>query len=90
MAHTVTLSWTASTDAVDGYNIYRGVATGQETTLVNTALVTGTSFTDTTAVVGSDFYVAKAVKGGVESIASNEVSVVLLPAAPTNLVAVAN
>lgn len=88
MSHTVTLTWTASVDAVEGYNVYRGTATGAETTKLNTALVTGTSFTDSAPVGGQDFYVAKSVLGGVESLASNEVSVTVPPAPPTNLVAV--
>jgi fibronectin type 3 domain-containing protein len=83
----VTLTWTASTSTVDGYNVYRGAAAGQETTKLNTALVTGTSFVDTAPVVGQDFYVVKSSAAGVESIASNEVSVVILPQPPTNLVA---
>jgi len=85
MAHSVSLSWTASSDTVDGYNIYRGTAAGQETTKVNTALVTADTFTDTTAPVGDSFYVARSVIGGVESVNSNEVSAVILPAPPTNL-----
>jgi hypothetical protein len=90
MAHTVTLSWQASTDTVEGYNLYRGSAAGQETTKLNSAVVVGTSFTDTTASVGQSFYVARSVVGGVESINSNEVSVQLRPSAPTNLLAVAS
>ena len=90
MAHTVTLNWDASTDAVDGYNVYRGSVSGQETTLLNTALVTSTSFVDSNPVIGETFYIAKSVKGGIESIASNEAKAVLLPAAPTQLVATIN
>lgn len=90
MAHTVVLTWTASTDAVDGYNLYKGSAAGQETTKVNTAVVVGTTFTDEAATVGESFYVAKSVANGVESVASNEVSVSIRPSAPTNLVAVAD
>lgn len=89
MAHSVNLTWTASTDAVDGYNIYRGSAAGQETALINTSVVTGTSFTDSTAPLGASFYVARSVAGGVESDNSNEVSVSIRPSAPTNLVATA-
>lgn len=87
MAHTVSLNWTASTDTVDGYNVYRGSAAGQESTKLNTAIVVGTSFTDTTPSLGQSFYVARSVAGGIESTNSNEVSVSLQPAAPTQLVA---
>jgi hypothetical protein len=90
MTHTVTLSWVASVDAVDGYDVFRGVAAGQETTKLNTALVTGTTFTDSTPLAGQSFYVAKASLGGVLSVASNEVTVQLQPAPPTNLVSTVN
>lgn len=89
-AHTVTLTWAASTDTVDGYNVYRGTAPGAETTKLNTALVTGTSFTDPSPLGGHDYYDVKASLGGVEAVASNEVSVVVPPAPATNLVAVLN
>lgn len=83
----VKLTWVASTDAVDGYNIYRSVTAGTETTKLNSALVVGTTFTDTAPLAGKNFYVAKSSLGGVESLSSNEISAVLLPAPPTQLVA---
>ena len=86
MTHDVVLSWTASVDVVDGYNIYRGTAAGQETTKVNTIVIVGTTFTDNTVTTGDFFYVARSVKAGIESVNSNEVSAVILPAPPTALV----
>lgn len=83
----VKLTWVASTDAVDGYNVYEGAAAGAETNKLNAALVTSTTFTDPSPKAGKSFYAVKSSLGGVESLASNEVSVVLLPAAPTQLVA---
>jgi hypothetical protein len=88
--HSVSLSWTASTDAVDGYNVYRGALAGQETTRVNTALVTATTYVDAAPPVGPSFYVVRAVKNGVESANSNEVSAVILPQPPTSLVVVSS
>ena len=85
MAHSVSLSWTASTDTVDGYNIYRGLTSGSESTKVNSAVVVGTAFTDSAPLVGSTFYVVRSVKNGAESINSNEVNAVILPAPPTSL-----
>lgn len=86
MAHQAVLTWTASADAVQGYNIYRGTAAGQETTKVNgTTPVTETTYTDTPLPPGPVFYVVRAVENGVESVNSNEVSAVILPAAPTAL-----
>lgn len=90
MAHTVTLTWVASIDTVDGYNVYRGTAAGAESTKLNTALVTGTTFTDSTPLGGHDYYTVKASLGGVEAVASNEVSVVVPPSPATNLVATLN
>ena len=57
------LSWTASADGgIDGYNIYRRTSS----TLwekVNTAIVTGTSYTDNTIPHGAEWeYMVKAVK----------------------------
>lgn len=86
MAHQVVLQWVASTDAVDGYNVYRGSAAGAEsTTALNATPITLLTYTDANAPVGSLFYVVKSVKGGVVSPISNEVTTVILPAAPTNL-----
>ena len=91
MAHSVSLSWTASTDAVDGYNVYRGTGPGAEgTTALNSALVTGTTYVDSTATVGEDYYTVKSSKSGVLSVASNEVSAQLLPAPPTALTVTAS
>jgi hypothetical protein len=76
---------------VDGYNVYRGFSPGAEgTTPLNPALITGTTFTDTTPLVGEDYYVVKASKSGVLSVASNEVAAAILPAAPTGLTVVAS
>lgn len=85
-AHFVTLTWAASVDAVDGYLVFRGTAAGQETTQLTPAPITALTFTDNTALVGEDFYVVKSSLGGVLSVVSNEVSVSLPPAPPTDLV----
>jgi hypothetical protein len=86
MSHSVSLSWTASTDAVDGYQIFRGkTAGGEGATPINPALVTGTTYVDTGATPGEEFYVVKSSIGGVLSSASNEVSTQILPAPPTAL-----
>jgi len=88
MAHNVNLSWTASTDTVSGYNVYRGTVAGGETTLLTATPITGTTYDDATATPGKLFYVVKSVLNGVESAASNEITVSLPPAPPTNLVLV--
>jgi fibronectin type 3 domain-containing protein len=93
MAHSVTLTWTASVDAVAGYNVYRGTnPPGNEgATPINSALVTGTTYVDTAVFAGEkvDYVVTAVSSAGVESIHSNEVSAVVPIAPPTNLTAVA-
>jgi hypothetical protein len=95
MSHSVVLSWVATADAgvagFQGYNIYRSAATGAEgTTPINAAPVNALTYTDTTPLVGTDFYVVKSVVNGVVSLASNEVSTTVLPAPPTNLTVVSS
>lgn len=56
------LGWTASPDAVLGYNIYRLILGASAYTKVNTSIVTGTTFTDNTVPSGGLItYVVKAV-----------------------------
>ena len=88
MAHSVILNWNASPDIpADSYNVYRGTATGQEsTTPLNSTPLTATTYTDTTVEPGTYFYVVKSVANGVLSPVSNEASAVILPQPPTNLV----
>jgi hypothetical protein len=76
LAHTATLSWTASTSTVIGYNVYRGTASGGPYTLVNSSLVSSTQYVDSTALAGQTYYyVATAVaSGNVESTYSNQVT----------------
>ena len=78
-AHSATLSWTASTSAVSGYNVYRGSVSGGPYTLVNTSLVIPLTFTDSAVQSGATyFYVTTAVDGsGNESVFSNEVKAVI-------------
>jgi hypothetical protein len=77
VAHSVSLSWTASTSTVVGYNVYRGTTSGGPYTLITSSPVNGTTFTDTTVQAGATyFYVVTAVDtNGNESVNSNEVSV---------------
>lgn len=80
--HFISLNWTASTSTgVTGYNIYRGTSPGGESsTPLNTAgPVSGTSFTDTTAVAGvTYYYFIKSTNGSAESSPSTEVSAAAL------------
>lgn len=98
-AHSVSLSWTASTDTVDGYQVYRSTTSGAEstsTTPINTALITGTTYTDTTVSIGTQYFYevrAQVTVNGIvtQSVVSNEVeSVVIVPFPPTNLIITAS
>jgi hypothetical protein len=76
VAHSVVLTWTASTSAVVGYNVYRSTTSGGPYTLITGSPVGGITFTDTSVQAGvTYFYVVTAVDGnGVESVNSNEAS----------------
>jgi len=72
--HSVRLSWHASANAVEGYNIYRREeGKGTKYKQINRALVSGTSCTDYDVIAGHTyFYEAKAVRRTAVSQASNE------------------
>jgi fibronectin type 3 domain-containing protein len=53
----VSLSWTASVSTnVMGYNMYRATVSGGPYTLMNNALIPGTSYADNTVVAGQTYY----------------------------------
>jgi hypothetical protein len=70
--HSVDLSWVASVSPnVDGYNVSRGAAPGFTYTRINTALIVGTTYTDSTVASGTTYrYQVTAVSGGLESLPS--------------------
>jgi hypothetical protein len=74
--YSVTLTWVASTSSVSGYNVYRGTISGGPYTKINSSLITGLTYTDSTVVSGTEYYyVATAVdSSGDESVNSNGVS----------------
>lgn len=91
LAHSVTLTWAASPDTVNGYNVYRGTnPPGAENALpLNAALITGLTYVDTAVVAGEklDYVVTAVSAAGLESIHSNEVTVTVPLQPPSNLVA---
>ena len=90
--HKVTLSWTASTDAVDGYNVYMAVnAPGTEAApAVNgSTLITGTTYTATVPSPGVYEFVVTSVENGAESNHSPEVSATVLPFPPSAILVTA-
>lgn len=85
------LSWTANTEGnLAGYNLYRSTSESGTYTKVNSALLTGTSFNDTSALVGVTYYYqlrAVDVHGteGANAIANGtRTSDTSPPATPTN------
>jgi fibronectin type 3 domain-containing protein len=72
--HSAALSWNASTSTVSGYNVYRSTVSGSSYTKINSSLVAGLTYTDSTVVSGTTYYyVTTAVdSSGNESTYSNE------------------
>jgi hypothetical protein len=79
VAHSATVSWTASTSAnVIGYNVYRGDQSGGPYAKLNSASIMGTTYTDATVVAGgSYYYVVTSLDGTSESSYSAQVSAVI-------------
>jgi hypothetical protein len=77
-AHDVILSWTASgSSGVVGYNIFRGTASGKEsTTRLNSSPITGTTYTDSNVIAGQTYYymITSVSSSGTQSGDSGEVS----------------
>jgi hypothetical protein len=75
-AHSVVLTWTASTSTVSGYNVYRSTVSGSGFTKLNSSLVASLNYSDTAVQSGTMyFYVATSVdSGGDESVNSNQAS----------------
>lgn len=77
--HAVDLAWQASTSTVAGYNVYRGAASGGPYTRLNSSLVNGIAYTDTSVATGTTYYyVTTAVDpGNNESVFSNEAAAIV-------------
>jgi fibronectin type 3 domain-containing protein len=81
-SHDVILSWSASTTSgVTGYNVYRGTASGGESsTPLNSTPISGTTFTDESVTAGTEYYYL------VTSVTSNDAT--QSPASPETAVTV--
>jgi fibronectin type 3 domain-containing protein len=77
--HNVDLLWQVSTSTVAGYNVYRGSVSGGPYTKLNSSLISGTTYMDTTVGAGQTYYyVATAVdSNNNESTYSNQASAVV-------------
>jgi len=88
MAHSVSLTWTASTDAGAQYNVYGGPSGKVDNSKpINSSPIAVTSYIDNNPNVGVQDYFVTAVVNGHESVPSNLVSIEIVPAPPTNLTA---
>ena len=81
MIHEVDLSWdapTSSPDPIAGYNIYRLTDVGVAQ-LINSSIEAQTAYVDSAVANGATYsYVVKSVgKDGVESLASNQITVTI-------------
>src|SRR5947207_913352 len=56
--HSVNLSWQASTSSVAGYNIYRGTQSSGPFAKLNSTIISGISFSDSTVQSGATYYYA--------------------------------
>lgn len=97
-AHSVTLTWTASTSAsVDHYKVFRATVSGGPYQLLGNIPATQLTFTNGSNPDGTPlaegavyFYVVQSVASGVSSVNSNEAGATIptTPQPPTNLKAV--
>jgi hypothetical protein len=76
--HDVILSWSASgSSGVTGYNIFRGTASGKEsTTPLNSSPIAGTTYTDSNVTAGQTYYyvITAISSNNTQSADSKEVS----------------
>jgi fibronectin type 3 domain-containing protein len=78
-SHDVVLTWTASaTPGVSGYYVYRGTASGKEsTTPLNSTPIDGTLYADSNVTDGQTYYyklTAVGANGATQSVQSTEAS----------------
>ncbi len=75
-SYSTTLSWTASTSSVTGYNVYRGTASGGPYTKLTASVDSNTSYADSSVQAGLTYYyvVTSVNSSGAESVYSNQVS----------------
>jgi hypothetical protein len=77
--HSVDVNWVASTSTVAGYNVYRGTLSGGPYSKINTTLLTGLTYTDSTVSSGATYYyvVTAVAVDGTESSFSNQVQAII-------------
>jgi Abnormal spindle-like microcephaly-assoc'd, ASPM-SPD-2-Hydin/Immunoglobulin I-set domain len=75
-SYSTTLSWTASTSSVTGYNVYRGTTSGGPYTKLTASVDSNDSYADNSVQAGLTYYyvVTSVNSSGAESVYSNQVS----------------
>jgi len=75
-SYSTSLSWTASTSSVIGYNVYRGTTSGGPYTKLTASVDSNTSYADDSVLAGLTYYyvVTSVNSSGAESAYSNQVS----------------
>jgi hypothetical protein len=78
-AHSVSLSWTASTSSVIGYNVYSSNVSGGPYVKLNSTPTTATTYADSLVQSAQTYYFVTTAMGSnnVESVFSTEVSVLI-------------
>src|SRR5207302_11235872 len=79
VTHSASLTWTASTSIVVGYNVYGGTTSGGPYTRLNSSPNVTTTYIDSSVLSGQTYYyVVTAVdSNNVESVYSNQVTAVI-------------
>jgi fibronectin type 3 domain-containing protein len=79
VSHSVNLSWSVTSSAIAGYNIYRGTQAAGPFTRINANLETATVYTDSSVSSGKTYYYATTAvsSNGVESGYSNVAQAVI-------------
>lgn len=80
VAHSVGLTWDASTSTVVGYNVYRGTQSGGPYSKLNTTPQPATSYTDGTVQAGATyFYVTTSVDASSAESANSDEATAVVP-----------
>ena len=81
----VNLTWTAATGHVTGYTIERSANGTSGWRALNSAVITGTSFTDTGVAANTSYFYHVIAKNATGTTTSAPLAVLTVPSAPTNL-----
>ena len=79
VSHSVTLTWTPSTSAVAGYDVYRSEVSGGPYPKLDSSMVAADSYTDTSVQSGLTYYyvITAVTSSGVQSADSAQTSAII-------------